>query len=516
MEHHQFIFINISSPQWLVYSAVLLLAIFFRFSRIWSVRNLDLLLLLTLSGTIVVAATLDPRAEPPATDAMVQSSSSSTDPAKASVTEGQTTAAENAPVKNGGSEPADEAPPNLLAPSVDPVYRWVTIAGLIVSALLVVRLIFDESLTRRPRLEQNMNRAGLTFLLIPSFFILMTAVFLKDPPPRNFVPFKTGDALLNKTESSVETVAAADTPPPVETIIAATAQKMAELSGQSNESDVPSVVSGAQNPNAWLAQLIILFSHTAVVLGLLYIGRRHFNSVQLGISMCCLYLILPCTAYYVHRVGHVVPAACMTWAVASYRKPAVAGVLLGLSCGTLFFAIFLLPLWAVFYGRKGSVRFGLSLAGVAAVSFATLALTSDTTSSFVSKLVVTANWSAFRLFDAATPLPEHAVGQMFLRFVLAILFFLMLVALTVLPRKRNLENLLASSTAVIVMAQLWYPDDIGSYILWYLPLFLLVMFRPRLDRFVPPAIDEKSAATRLPEGSVNSSGGGLSRVTLYS
>lgn len=512
MEHHQFIFINISSPQWLVYSAVLLIAIYFRFSRVWSVRNLDLLLLLTLSGTIVVAATLDPRAETAPADDIVQSVSTSTDPetSNQNAMELEATPSEaNVPIANA-------PPPNILAPSVDPVYRWTIVAGLIVSALLVVRLIFDESLTRRPRLEQNMNKAGLTFLLIPAFFILMSAVFLKDPPPRNFVPFQTADALLNKTESSVTTDSAAETPPPVETIIAATAQKMAELSGQANEAETSAVDLGNHRPNAMLAQLIILLSHTAVVLGLLYIGRRHFNSVQLGISMCCLYLILPCTAYYVHRVSHVVPAACMTWAVASYRKPAVAGVLLGLSCGTLFFAIFLLPLWAVFYGRKGSVRFGLSLAGVAAVMFATLAWTSDTTSSFVSKLVVTANWSAFRLFDAATPLPEHAIGQMFLRFVLAILFFLMLVALTVLPRKRNLENLLASSTAVIVAAQLWYPDDIGSYILWYLPLFLLVMFRPRLDRFVPPASDDQSAATRLPEDHVKSGGGGLSRVTLYS
>ena len=499
MEHQQFIFINISSPQWLVYSAVLLLAIFFRFSRIWSVRNLDLLLLLTLSGTIVVSATLDPQAKPLATTDATENDSLRADSA--------TKTPEELP---------SVAPPNIMAPSVDPVYRWVTVAGLILSVLLVVRLIFDESLTRRPRLEQNMNKAGLTFLLVPAFFILMTAVFLKSPPPRNFVPFQTGDALLNKTESNVATIDAADTPPPVETIIAATAQKMAQLSGQVSKTEKSSVSTKKNNPNAMLAQLIILLSHTAVVLGLLYIGRRHFNSVQLGISMCCLYLILPCTAYYVHRVSHVVPAACMTWAVASYRKPVVAGILLGLSCGTLFFAIFLLPLWAVFYGRKGSVRFGLSLAGVAAVLFATLAWTSNTTSSFVSKLVVTANWSAFRLFDAATPLPEHAVGQMFLRFVLAILFFLMLVALTVLPRKRNLENLLASSTAVIITAQLWYPDDIGSYILWYLPLFLLVMFRPRLDRFVPPEIDDPSTTARLPEESVNSGGGGLSRVTLYS
>ncbi|MFM7923975.1 MAG: hypothetical protein ACKPJJ_27465, partial [Planctomycetaceae bacterium] len=51
---------------------------------------------------------------------------------------------------------------------------------------------------------------------------------------------------------------------------------------------------------------------------------------------------------------------------------------------------------------------------------------------------------------------------------------------------RNLENLLGNSTSLIVAAQLWYPQDIGHYVLWYLPLLLLVMFRPRLDRLIPP------------------------------
>ena len=151
MERQQFIFINISTPQWLVYSAVLLLAIFFRFSRIWSVRNLDLLLLLTLSGTIVVSATLDPQAKPLVTNDATENDSLRADSA----------------TKTPDELPS-VAPPNIMAPSVDPIYRWVTVAGLILSVLLVVRLIFDESLTRRPRLEQNMNKAGLTFLLVLS------------------------------------------------------------------------------------------------------------------------------------------------------------------------------------------------------------------------------------------------------------------------------------------------------------------------------------------------------------
>jgi hypothetical protein len=42
---------------------------------------------------------------------------------------------------------------------------------------------------------------------------------------------------------------------------------------------------------------------------------------------------------------------------------------------------------------------------------------------------------------------------------------------------------------------MWYPDDIGTYVLWYLPLFLIVIFRPRLDRFTPPEAVERESAS---------------------
>ena len=76
---------------------------------------------------------------------------------------------------------------------------------------------------------------------------------------------------------------------------------------------------------------------------------------------------------------------------------------------------------------------------------------------------------------------------------MAAIFLVILTAMTVLPRPRNLENLLANSTALVVAAQMWYPDDIGTYVQWYMPLFLLVVFRPRLDRFMPPDIIERQA-----------------------
>ncbi len=492
MEHDQFLFVRIESPQWLLYVSVLLTAVFFRFSRLLAVRNLDLVLLLSLSTALVVSAASRPNDDP------VKNSS-------------QPAAAESDSLTETDAEPT----PAAVSPPVSPVYRWSTLISLALSALLVVRLMFDESLTRRPRLEQNLNQAGLTFLFVPAFSILMTGVFIKEPPRRNVDAVEAGKALLQQKESSPQEVGKepVPTPPPTETLAAATVTKVAEFAGRVDSSQVNS--DAEKSPvEEFIARILVVLAHSAVVGGLLYIGKKHFCSLQLGFSMSCLYLLLPCTAYNVHELSHVVPGACLTWAFASYRKPAVAGVLLGLACGTLFFAVFLLPLWAVFYGKKGALRFGLSLGAVAALVLMTFALTSETTDSFVNKLVMTANWTVYRLFDAASPLPEYAIGQSYLRITLAAIFFVMLVAMTVIPRKRNLENLLAHTTALIVAAQLWYPEDVGTYVLWYLPLMLMVVFRPRLDRFVPPE-DPNHTTARLTEDRGSQPAGPLARVTLY-
>lgn len=480
-------FVRIDSPTWLLYVSLLLVAVFFRFSRLISVRNLDLLLLLTLSTALVITA------------------ASELEEANPGITQNtQQTTAGNASLDAGEAEESQtETHPGT----------WVVFA---LSLLFIVRLTFDESLTRRPRLEQNLNQAGLTFLFLPAFSILMIGVFIKEPPGPNFDAVEAGAALLERQESASPDADKEQTlPPPTETLLAAAATKVSELSGRVDPSQVRT--DRKRSPmEARIARFLSVLAHTAVVLGLLYIGRRHFCSTQLGVSMSCLYLLLPCTAFNVHELSHVVPGACLTWAFANYRRPAIAGVLLGLACGTLFFAVFLLPLWAVFYGRKGSIRFGLSLGAVAAVVLMTFALTSENTDSFVNKLVMTANWTAYRLFDAAQLVtPDKQPEHVFLRITMAAVFFIMLVAMTVIPRKRNLENLLANSTALIVAAQLWYPDDVGSYVLWYLPLLLLVIFRPRLDRFVPPESPASQRASRLPDERNSSAAGALPRVTLY-
>ena len=492
--------------------AFLVIAVFFRFGRILTIRNLDLTLLLLLSTAIVIAGDYrDAPVEKPAEGAGGSELAITTIPANNNpVTSASTAGSEAKNTTEADSGISVSVQPNNI-PQADeslatepsetlthPVYQWATFTLMGLTLLLLVRLGFDESFTRRPRLDQNLNQAGITFLCIPAFAILMISVLTKSPEGSTFKAVEHGRALLERRDVRFDPQTEnSEHPAPTETLIAAGGAAMAQLSGNLPKSQADNPESEI-NVTAWLARIFVVVAHTLVVLGLLSIGKQHFASLQIGISMSCLYLLLPCTAVNVHELNHVLPAACLIWAIASYRNPVVSGILLGLASGTLFFAAFLLPLWAVFYGRNGGVRFVVSVLGITAVLITSLLMISGDASSFTNKLVSTANWTVYRLLDDSATATDASLSQLFIRIPMAAVFFVMLTAMTVLPRPRNLENLLANSTCLVVAAQMWYPDDIGTYVLWYLPLFLIVIFRPRLDRFTPPESAERESSLTIP------------------
>src|SRR5690606_4196038 len=129
-------------------------------------------------------------------------------------------------------------------------------------------------------------------------------------------------------------------------------------------------------------RVMAMTAHLAVVLGLLFVGRNLFADRQLGLAMATLYLLLPCTAYDVAEFNHVLPAALIVWAFVAFRRPVVSGSLMGMACGTLFFPLFLVPLWAAFYGRRQAGRFLLAMALVFAALLGSYALTSSGADSF--------------------------------------------------------------------------------------------------------------------------------------
>ena len=427
---------SVDDATWLYLSLFLTLAVYFRFSRFFSLRNADLLILSAVSPGILL-------------------------------------------VREGFAA------------------GFVWLFGL--SGVLLLRLVFDSYFTRRPRLEQNLNSQGLTFLGIVAFlFLSVTAWNLHELPKSTVQTVEAADRLSKRLEAPVNAAPPIASPSedvkagPAATVLAVPILKTTQLAATINPSTQASAKASADYA-LYAARLTAIVAHLAVVLALVFIGRWHFGDLQIGIAMATLYLLLPCTAYDVARVNHVFPAALILWAVAAYRRPAVAGGLMGLACGILVFPVFLLPLWLAFYDRRGALRFGTALGVVAAVLVGSFALTSVDIASFRNQTMGAIDWSALSFRDDDSGgfwRPERAAYRM-------PVFVAFLVGVSVLsfwPAKKTLEQLIAHSAAIIVATQFWFPQRGGVYTLWYLPLLLVVVFRPALSHLLPPDLARKGTA----------------------
>ncbi len=407
---------EVNGATWFYLSLLLILSVFFRFNRLWSWRNADLLVLLSLSPCVLI-------------------------------------------VRYASAE----------APWV---YAWLFAA----TGLLWVRMLIDASLTRRPRYEQNLNPAGMTFLMCSALAFQVANIVSEEPHESAVNTVRMADDLL-KGHEIAETQSEAPSAGPAGRLLA---------------TPVMPLVGGTEIA---AARCLAVLAHIAVMLGLVFLGRWHFQDTNLGLAMATMYLLLPCTAYDTSRVMHVLPAALILWAVVCHQRPILAGGLLGLACGTVFFGLFLLPIWIAFYWKRGVVRFAGAVTCVTALLIASLLLTSADSASFTRQIIGSIDWSALRfeggeglgfwsLYDAAYRIPVFAT------------FCVSLVMLTIWPFEKTLEHLLAHSAAVIVATQFWYPNEGGIYILWYLPLVLAVVFRPRLVHLARSTPSEASAVHR--------------------
>ncbi len=408
---------EVNQQTWFYLSLLLITAVYFRFTRIISLRNVDLALLLSASPGLLFV-----KAEVPAVTTLG--------------------------------------------------HTWL----FVIACLFLVRLFIDPFLSRRPYLGQNLNPQGMGFLCCSAFAFLMTQAITSALPLASQETIARADELITRTATSPPTSTTTPSAGPAAPLLLSPAVLMfQELS----------------------AKIMAILAHAAVISGLWFVGRNLFADRNLGLAMATLYLLLPCTAYNVGEFNHVLPAALIVWAFVCFRKPIVSGVLLGLACGTLAFPVFLLPIWAVFYGRQGAGRFVLALACVALVLVGSLAMTSTDSNSFVQKTVGSVN-IALSAFSGVQPESSFWGGLGYLsayRLPVMAAYFIMVTVMTIWPKDRTVEVLLAQSTAAIVGTQLWYTAEGGVYLLWYLPLMLMVVFRPRLIHLRAPAAQNQTTET---------------------
>jgi hypothetical protein len=101
------------------------------------------------------------------------------------------------------------------------------------------------------------------------------------------------------------------------------------------------------------------------------------------------------------------------------------------------------------------------------------------------------DWRAWDL--SAPPTSEGLWTGLDLHYAYRLPFFIAYLALVVAaafwPNPKNLGHLLALTGALVVGVQFWFGNAGGTYVLWYLPILILLLLRPSLHDVAAPSID---------------------------
>lgn len=411
-----FLDFSLSATTWFYLSGLLAVALFFKFSRLLSIRNLDVLTLYLFAPGLLLLA--------------------------------------------------EHGEHDFLA------YAWLLGACL----YFLIRCMLDLTFIRRPALGPNLDLSGLAWMG-GALFLGLIGVAIAQPtrPPQPEVPRPSSptEKLAGLGKSYVEQYGGTDNP------------LLEEI-----------------EPNDCVERTLAILCHLSVVVGLVLVGWRHLGSVQSGMSAATFYLLLPYNFFLlpdsptgVGRWDHAWPMALLVWAIFCYRRPVLAGMFFGIATGTAYFVVMCLPAWWGFYRQRGAVRFlgayALSAGLVLTVLGALLwqngeplwPLRSDWT---------TFDWQPWERPRPQTPgfwqdMPSDRVARMPAAYRVPVFIgSLALVFISGLwPNPKNLAHVLALSAASLIGIQFWYADRGGAYVLWFLPLLLLLMFRPNLDAAVP-------------------------------
>jgi hypothetical protein len=268
-----------------------------------------------------------------------------------------------------------------------------------------------------------------------------------------------------------------------------------------------------QEVRLWVERGLTLVCHLSVVVGLILIGWRHFEDLHAGTAAATFYLLLPYThllmpsaAGGLGRWDQPWPMALMVWAVFTYRRPLLAGAFLGLAAGSVFFPLLTVPVWLSFYWRRGAGRFAgafLLSAGACLGVLGLLIWVNGERPQSLASAVTLSSWQPWQVPDQGTRGYWQSLARADLSWawVYRMPVFLAYVAFLVTtffwPRPKNLGHVLALTAAVLLGVQFWYADQGGVYVLWFLPLLLLLVFRPNLSACQPPPPEADDWLARL-------------------
>lgn len=449
------VFLDFNLPNattWFYFSFLLAVALFFKFGRLLSMRNLDVLtLFLLVPGLLVIQGT---RTRPTVPEE---------DPATAIA----------GMIGHGGGA-AGGLGYQILA-AAEQGHRkvnqdgersrrlWLAYLSLLAgSGYFLLRCLIDLALVHRPALAPNLAFGGSAWLAGTLFVCLLAVAFR--PPDRS-----SPAGLLPETGAE-----AGPTRPvgPESAPLALARQSFFARYW-------------------WLVRAFAAVCHLLVVMGLVLIAWLHFRDPAGGMAAATFYLMLPYTGLFVGQAHHVWPSALVIASILSYRWPTLAGAFLGLAAGTAYYPALVVPLWLGFYWGRGAGRFAIAFLLVGGLALSGIGLTLWWQGELDAAWREVWNLAAWQPWK--TPAPHSHGFWIGIHWAYRIPIFLAFMAFVLLtaiwPRPKNLGHVVSLSAAVFIGVQFWYADEGGVYILWYLPLLLLMVFRPRLEDHRPRPID---------------------------
>ncbi|WZO99142.1 hypothetical protein EP7_000740 [Isosphaeraceae bacterium EP7] len=417
--------LGIGAGSWLFLTLLACLTLFFKFSRVWSIRNLDLFLMFALAPGIMQL------------------------------------------VANPSGHPWQ-------------AYVWLFVG----STLWLARCVLDLILTRRPMLEPNLNAAGLACVavgLLGMMVVETVSLPMDEGTARNPADPSAKSGHVSATVDSPRAKANLHSESVGEVL------KLAPLPG-SMKRELPQVI---------LRRVLASLAHLGMVAALIFVGWKHFDRPITGLAIAACYLLTPYTRIAIVDSGQLVPAALIVTAVACYTRPMISGSLIGLASGWMPACLGLIALWAGFYRGRGSGRF-LLMSLVVLFLCATMGLMFPPLAHWAQAFGAR-NLSEAGLLSDGSDAPAGSfwsgIDPSYRQPVLIAYLALVLVT-SFYPAEKNLGELIALSGALLVATQFWYLDEGGTLVILYLPVILLMMFRPNLSNKRPPILSSSLRRAR--------------------
>jgi len=517
MNFFPFAFEPIAATTWGYLASLLMLALFFKFNRCWSIRNLDLFLIILLAPGLLM---IDAGRRMEVRTALMQQSEptiESNDLVNVPVQTVSFARLQSEPNESSsiGDPPAVTATGGLdqvvtgnlsaqtaTLPTRQITYaKWLQHAGYIwlfsIGGVFLIRLLLDPLLVRRPMLDPNLSIGGLVFLACSLMAFLVANILTSSPTGDDLRGVQNALKMVQREAASEADIAHLQKRGPGNWLFnllpAVPSFGEAAFEQQTLRDDTPAIApsmsplkteeDAARVPDLWpyvaAARSLAIASQIFIVLGLILFCHYHYDNFTVGVGLATIHLMLPYTALYNGHVLHSLPAALVIWALVSFRLPFWSGVMIGLATSVSYYPIFLLPLWCSYYWDRGVRRFAMGVVISLAVGVAGFIFTSVDVSDFFFQLK--------QMFGIFQPLRDDLEGVWALgwnkwnRLPLLIGSVMLAISFIWWPRQKDIGVLISYSAAIMVSVQFWHGFGGGLYVAWYVPLALLVFFRPNVE-----------------------------------